>query len=496
MQSDLNAATSFNSTIYKLQIPTDKPELVDKGFLILEDWAHNHSFDDAEIDKERNVVLEEWRLGLGADDRMRRKYWPILLKGSRYADRIPIGKPDIIKNCTHQTLKQFYLDWYRPDLMAVIIVGDIDVNTTEQKIKEHFAGIQNPVNERAAVDYNIPDNKDPLIAIATDKEATNSSISVYFKHNKIKEKTIGDYRNSLVRELFTEMLNKRFQEIAKKSTSPFIYAYAGYGGFLAKTTDVYILGSAAKENMIDKSLQTLLRENERVLKFGFTQTELDRAKADMQSRFEETEKEMDKTESSSFVGEYVSNFTSDEPIPGIKNELKYVLASLPTIKLDEFNQLAKYFITDNNICVTITAPDKEGVNVPTEADVLKILKDSKNDDVTAYVDKVSSSPLLETKPVGSKVVSKKVNDEFGYTELTFANGVKVVLKPTDFKNDQILFSAFCPGGTSVYPDNEILSAVFASTIIDQSGISKFDNTELEKKLSGKIVSVSPYISTY
>jgi zinc protease len=493
--ADLNAHTSFNETVYKLQIPSDKPELVDKGFLILEDWAHNLAFDDTEIDKERGVVREEWRLGLGADDRMSKKYFPILLKGSKYADRLPIGKIDIINNFKHATVKQFYYDWYRPDLMAVVVVGDFDVKTAEQKIKEHFAKMKNPVKERKAIDFEIPDNKEPLIAITTDKEATNSTVGIYFKHNKIKQTTIGDYRRFIVYNLFTQMLNKRYQEIGEKADAPYIYGYAGYGDFLAKTKEAYTLGAAAKENKIDKSLEVLLRENERVLRFGFTQTELDRVKADMESSYEAMEKEADKTETSSFVREYTSNFLTGEPIPGIKNERKYLLASLPTIKLDELNKLAKEFITDNNICVTITAPEKAGIKIPKEAEVLNIIKASKTEKVTAYIDKVSNSPLLENKPVGSKVISRKDNKDFGYTELTFANGVKAVLKPTDFKNDEILFSASSPGGTSLYPDKEIYSASFASSIIDQSGIGNFDNTELGKKLSGKIVSISPYISS-
>ena len=492
--AELNAHTSFNETVYNLQIPSDKTDLIDKGFLILEDWAHNLAFEDKEIDKERGVVREEWRLGLGADDRMSKKYFPVLLKGSRYADRMPIGKIDIIMNCKHETLKQFYYDWYRPDLMAVVVVGDIDVNVAEQKIKEHFAQIKNPAIERKVVDYDIPDNKEPLIAITTDKEATGSSVSIFYKHNKIKQKTIGDYRDFLVRNLFSEMLNKRFQEIADKSDCPFIYGYAGYGDFLAKTKDTYMLSAGPKDNMIDKSLQVLLQEDQKVLKFGFTQTELDRTKNDMQSMYEQMEKEIDKTESSSFIREYTSNFLTGESMPGMKNEHKYLQASFPTITLDEVNKLAKEFITDDNICVTVTAPEKEGVKVPTETDILNIIKASKTTDVTAYIDKVSSSPLLEEKPAGTKVVSSKEFKEFGYTELTFGNGVKAILKPTDFKNDEILFSAYSPGGTSLYSDNQIMSAMFTSTVMDQSGIGKFDNTELEKKLSGKIVGLSPYIS--
>lgn len=492
--AELNAHTAFNETVYKLQVPSDKSDLVDKGFLVLEDWAHNLSFDDAEIDKERGVITEEWRLGLGAEDRMSKIYLPILLKGSRYGERLPIGKIDIIKNFKHETLRQYYADWYRPDLMAVVVVGDIDVKAAEQKIKEHFAQMKNPAKERPSVDFDIPGNKEPLISITTDKEATNSNVQIFFKHNKEKETLINDYRTFLVNNLFTDMLNKRFQEIADKSDAPFIIGYSYYGDFLAKTKDAYTLTAAAKENQINKSLELLLKENERVRRFGFTQTELDRSKDEMQSMYQTMAKEADKTESSSFVREYVSNFLTGEPIPGMKNELKYLEAAFPTISLNEVNGLAKKFITQENIGIVVTAPLKDGVKVPTEAEVLNIVKSASTTDITAYVDKVSNVPLLETKPAGSKVVSAKENKEFGYTELTFANGVKAVLKSTDFKNDQILFSAYSPGGNSLFPDKDIMSAMFASTIVDESGIATFDKTELSKKLAGKIVSISPYIS--
>jgi zinc protease len=239
--AELNAHTAFNETVYKLQVPTDKPELVEKGFLVLEDWAHNLSFDDNEIDKERGVITEEWRLGLGADDRMRKTYLPILLKGSRYASRLPIGEIDIIKNFKHETLRQYYRDWYRPNLMAVVVVGDIDVNVAEQKIKQHFSGLKNPLKERPAEEYDIPDNAEPLIAIASDAEATNSYVQVLYKRNKLTETTIGDYRSLLLHYLFTSMLNKRFEEIINKPEAPFIYAGANYSPFLANTKDAFSL---------------------------------------------------------------------------------------------------------------------------------------------------------------------------------------------------------------------------------------------------------------
>ena len=492
--ADLNAETTFDKTVYKLQLPSDNKEIVDKGFFVLEDWAHNLAFNDSLIEKERNVITEEWRLGLGAQDRMRKQYLPVMLKGSRYAERLPIGKMDIVQKCKHETLKKYYHDWYRPDLIAVVIVGDIDVNLAEQKIKEHFDSMKNPDNERPSVDFDIPDNQDPLISICTDKEATNSVVQFYFKHAKLQQKLIKDYRKYLLYNLFTSMLNERFDEITQKPDSPFIYAGSGYGSFLAKTKDAYTLSSAAKENQINKTIETVIVENERVKKFGFTQTELDRAKDNFLSWYSTAEKEADKTESQSFVNEYIENFLSNEPIPGIKNELKYVKDMLPKITLTEIDKLIDKMITDENEAIVITAPDKDGIKVPKESEVLDIIKSAKAEDISIYIDKVSDSPLIEGSPTGSKIVSAKENKDFGYTELTFANGVKAVLKPTDFKNDEILFSAYSLGGTSLYPDKDICSATYASIVVNECGISKFDKTELGKKLSGKIVSVSPYIT--
>ncbi len=491
--ADINAYTSFDETVYMLQIPTDNKETFQKGMQIIEDWAHNVTFDNKEIDKERGVITEEWRLGLGADDRMRKKYFPVIFKDSRYADRMPIGDINIIKNFAYDTIKSFYRDWYRPNLQAVAVVGDIDVKEVEAMIKQMFGPIQNPANQRQRVVYEVPDNKEPLISICSDKEATNSMALLLYKHKAKTVYTVDDYKHYLEAQLYNEMLSARFKEISDKSDAPFIQAGSDYSNFLARTTDAYELYAVPKENQIEKSIEILLAENERVKQFGFTATELERFKEQMLTDYDKAAKEFDKTESSKLVNEYVRNFLSKDPMPGVKIENKLAKKLIPEIKIEDINALAKKWITDENMAIVVTAPEKEGIKIPTEKEIKDIIAKSKKLQLTPYVDKFKAEPLVTAELSGSKVVKKTVNTELGYTELTFGNGVQAIIKKTDFKNDEIQISAYSLGGTSLYPDKDFVSAFFAGSVINESGIGNFDNTELEKKLKGKDIELVPYI---
>lgn len=491
--AELNAYTSFDQTIYMLKVPTDSIEWINRGFQVIEDWAHQVTLDNAEIDKERGVIVEEWRLGLGADDRMQAKYIPVILKGSKYAERLPIGKIDIIKSFPHDTLRAFYKSWYRPDLMAVVIVGDIDPTLAEQKVKEYLGRIPKAVNPPARTEVPVPGNKEPLISVVTDKEASGYDVSVFFKHTKSDNITYTDYRNSLIRTLFTGMLNNRLQEIAQKPDSPFLYAGTGYGPFIGRSVDVYSLSAAAKENQIENSLSVVLTENERVRQGGFTATELDREKKDLLSNYETMAREADKTESSSYADEYIRNYMTKECIPGIQKEYEIAKNWLPGITLDEINKMGRQWTTDENMAVLITAQEKEGDKVPAEAQVEEIIKSVKSKTYAAYIDKVSDAPLLTSLPVPSAVTRREADLKSGYTVLTFGNGVRILLKPTDFKNDEIVLSAFSPGGTSIYPDSDIMSANLATAIVSQSGLGDYDFTGLQKKLSGNTARLSPYI---
>jgi zinc protease len=491
--AELNASTSFDQTVYMLKVPTDSILWINRGFQVVEDWAHQVSLDDVEIDKERGVITEEWRLGLGADDRMMAKYIPVILKGSKYAERLPIGKIDIIKSFPYDTLRAFYKSWYRPDLMAVVIVGDIDPALAESKVKEYFGRIPKAVNPPARIEMPVPDNIEPLISVVTDKEASGFDATIFFKHPKSDNITYGDYRNSLIRTLYTGMLNNRLQEIAHKPDAPFLYAGTGYGPFIGRSVDVYSLTAGAKENQIGNSIDVLLTENERVRQFGFTATELEREKKDLLSNYEKAAKEADKTESGSYADEYVSSFLNRECIPGIQREYEITKGYLPDITLEEINKMGKSWTTDENMVAMITAQEKQGIKVPTVEEVKDIIKAVKSKKITAYVDTVSDLPLLAAVPVATTVVKRTEDKKFGYTELTFGNGVHMILKPTDFKNDEIVLSAYSPGGTSLYPDSDIMSANLATSIITQGGLGDYDYTGLQKKLSGNTARLSPYI---
>ncbi len=491
--AELNAGTSFDQTVYMLKVPTDKEEWINRGFQILEDWAHQVSMESAEIDKERGVIVEEWRLGLGADDRMMLKYLPVILKGSRYAERLPIGKVEVIKSFPYDTLRAFYKTWYRPDLMAVVIVGDIDPSLAEKKVKEYFGRIPKAVNPKKRIEFPVPDNVEPLISVVTDKEAPGYNAIIGFKHPKSDNITFTDYRNQLMRSLYTGMLNNRLQEITQKPDAPFMYAAAEYGPFIGRSIDAYMLQVGAKENQIDKSLEVVLVENERVRKYGFTTTELEREKKSILARYETMAKESDKTQSAQYADEYVRNYLDQECIPGIQKEFDITKEFMPGITLDEINKLGEKWITEENMFGLVMAPQKEGVNVPTESQILNIIKSVKARQITAYKDNVTDAPILAEKPVGTKVIDRKENKDFVFTELSFGNGVRMILKTTDYKNDEILLSAYSLGGTSLYPDNDIMSATFATSIINQSGLGDFDFINLQKKLSGNTAKLNPYI---
>jgi zinc protease len=491
--AELNAYTSFDETIYMLKVPTDKMEWINRGFQVLEDWAHQVSMEDIEIEKERGVIVEEWRLGLGANDRMRQKYFPVIFKNSKYADRLPIGKVEVIKTFPYDTLRSFYKTWYRPDLMAVVVVGDLEPKLAEEKIREYFGRIPKAINPQPRIETPIPGNKEPLISVVTDKEASGFSATILYKLPVEKSISFADYRSVLTRSLYTSMLSRRLQEIGQKPDAPFLYAGAGYGPYIGRTIDVYSLSVSAKENQIEKSLEVILTENARVRQFGFTATELEREKKSMLSMYENAAKESDKTQSASYADEFVRNFLTQECIPGIQKEFSMVKEFMPGITLDEINKLGLKWIADENMIGLVTAQQKEGIKVPTESQILDIIKSIKNQTITAYKDNVSDAPILSEQPKASKVVNRIEDKDFGFTELTFENGVRMILKPTDFKNDEILLSAYSPGGTSLYPDNDIMSATFATSIITQSGLGDFDVINLQKKLSGNTAKLNPYI---
>ncbi|MDD3700220.1 MAG: insulinase family protein [Bacteroidales bacterium] len=490
--ADLNAYTSFDETVYMLQLPTDRQGLIDTAFMVLENWAHLLSFDGEEIEKERGVIREEWRLGLGADDRMRKEYFPVILKGSRYAERLPIGTLGVIDTAAHQSLRNFYKDWYRPDLQAVIVVGDMDMNLAEQKIKEHFAHIQNPADKRKREQFGVPDNNEPLIAIATDKEATSTSLSLMYKHPKEETKTYADYRRNITHGLYSGMIINRLQEFNKKPESPFIYAYTYYGGFMGRAVNAYSSSAGVKENRVQDAIAALIQENERVKQHGFTQPELERQKLQLITRLEKQQKEQDKTNSSSFVRHYINHFLQEAPFLAIDQELEITKEMLEDIQLEEINALAHKWITDKNMLVVITAPEREEVVLPDADEVMRIITVAKSENLEPWIDTFVDHPLFDKKLREADIIHQSTDTEIGIEEFQLDNGIRVVIKPTDFKNDEILLTAFGSGGTSVFDDNQVVATAFMTRAVDASGIGDFSSTDLKKKLTGKVVNVQPF----
>lgn len=492
--NDLNAYTSFDETVYMLKVPTDQPELINKGFQILEDWANNVSFDNSEIDKERGVILEERRLGLGAEDRMRKKSFPVIFKGSKYADRVPIGTKEVLENFKYETLKDFYKTWYRPDLISVVAVGNMEIPEMEKKVTEHFGKISPLPNPRKRDVFDLPDNIEPLISIETDPEATSSILYFFYKHPVKYVKTVGDYKEKLMNELFSGMLQDRYEEIGQKPDAPFIYSGSSYGRFLARTKDAFMNFAMSKENQIDKCFKIMLTENERVKRFGFTKSEFERQKSNILTNYEINAKEYDKMESGNLAMEYVYNYLEGNPVPGAKQEFELVKSLLPEIEIEKINALAKKWITDNNMVILVMAPQKEGIKVPDAATLLNVIKNVRNEEIEPYTESLSEEPLVDELSEGCGITGTKQISELDVTEIDFNNGIKIVLKKTDFKNNEIKISAFQNGGSSLIDNENYISAMFASGIAEESGVSKFNKTDLKKKLAGKDVSISPVIS--
>ncbi len=491
--ADINAYTSFDETVYELPIPSDKPELLKSGLEIMRDWAHEALLDPGEIDKERGVVLEEKRLGKGAGERMRRQYWPVILNNSRYAERIPIGLDTVLDNFKRPVIARFYNDWYRPDLQAIVVVGDINVDQVEATIKQEFANLKNPVHERVRIKYTVPlTGKNEFMAV-TDKEMTSTQAEIIIKHKAPELKTVADYRASLVQNLFNQMLSGRYAELLRKADPPFINGGAGISGFMGGL-DAYDASVTAKPGELEKGLKAVWRETVRLERFGFTTTELERAKTAYMNNLESALKEKGKTNSSSYVGEYQAYFLKEEASPGIEKEYQLTKDAMPGITLTDVNSLTKTYITSTNRDLLVLAPEKDKSVLPDEATVNSWLKTVEAETLTPYNDEVSTQPLLSAVPAPGTIRSEEQNKAFNITTIILSNGVKVLLKPTDFKNDQVIFSGFASGGTSLYNDADYQSAANAAGIISANGIGNYNTGELSKYLEGKQVSVRPYIT--
>ncbi len=491
--ADLNAYTSFDETVYILPVPLSDTGNLRKGLTVLQDWAGGLAFDNDQIDGERSVVLEESRLGKGAEDRMFRKIYPIQYAGSKYAERLPIGKDEIIKNAKYDVVKRFYKEWYRPNLMAVIVVGDIDPVKIESLIKEYFGGLKNPASPRPRPEIKVPARTTSDAIVVTDKEATNYFVQLDYPAMPGKTAiTTGDYRQDLVKNLFTNLINQRLNELVQSANPPFIYGYAGFSGF-GRGYENFTGFAVAGNSGPDTALVALIQEIERVKKFGFSEAELERAKKQSLAGFEQQYNNRDKTPSESFAAEYIRNFLTRETIPGIAKEFEYYKQMLPGIKLEEVNAIAKPLQQDKNIFVSLQGPAESKYMLPDNKTLLANAVLAMKAPVTPREEKAIAAELIKNKPQPGAIVSEQKNGLLDVTELTFANGVKVILKHTDFKADEVIMTSFHKGGTSLYNAADKYSASNASTIVQQMGIGSFSPSDLTKFMAGKTASASPRI---
>ncbi len=490
--ADLNAQTGFDETIYILPIPTEKKENVEKGFQILEDWASTVAFDPTEIDKERGIVLEESRQGKGADDRIFRKVYPKLFEGSKYANRLPIGQEEILKTFKPDAIKRFYSDWYRPSNMAVIVVGDIEPTEAESLIKKHFEKLKNAPKPKARALAELPQRKGSEGLVATDKEATNHMVSIYYSSVKTKEDaTVGDYRQLIVRRLFSSMMSQRMQELTQQANPPFLFGGNTIGGFVRGYEGYQSYAYLTKEGP-EPAINALVQEGLRIKQFGFTAAELDRTKKMIMKGMERAFNERDKTESANFVDEYIENFLEKETMPGIENEFNYYKAFIEGITLEEVNAYAAKNIPESTApkLVLLTGPENSDFAMPSNEQLLALAEKAANSEIKAYEEKAVASALLEKQPTAGTIKGEKENKEVGFTEVSFSNGVKVILKPTDFKNDQVLIAGTRFGGQHIYSPVERTNVEFASALVGQMGVGSFSPTDLRKFLAGKSVSVN------
>ncbi len=493
--ADANASTSFDETVYLLEVPTDRDTLLDRGLTALADFAGGATLTDAEIEKERGVVLEEWRLGRGAGERIARRHLPVLYRGSRYAERLPIGLPEVIEKGPAARLRDFYRDWYTPDRMAVIAVGDIDPARMDSLIHVHFGGLARPPAPRATPRFDVPPQAGTLISIATDPEATGSRIALVYKGPREPEVTAGDYRRDMVVQLYSTMLNLRFSDIARRADPPFLGAY-GNRSPIARTAEAWQLGASVKDGGIETGLAALLEEAARVRRHGFLASELERAKERLRVGIERAYAERDKSESDSFADEYVANALSGEPAPGIETEYALSRSLLAGITLEEVNALTPALMRDDGRVVLVSAPARAGVAVPTEAALRATLERADSLAPAAWVDSTAKTPLMTVRPRPGTVKARLKVAEIGATVLTLSNGVKVWLKPTDFKADEILFSAFAPGGLSVADSADFTTAWMISGVLREAGLGGKRATELQKLLAGRVAGAGASYGLY
>jgi zinc protease len=484
--SQANAGTGFDQTVYRLTIPTDTTAIVEKAFQVLEDWSRWINMETEEIENERGVIVEEWRLGLGAGERIFNKQLPVLLKDSRYALRLPIGNKDSLRTFKPDAARRFYRDWYRPDLMAVVAVGDFDPKWIRSLIEQHFAAMPRVEHPRPRTVFPVPDHVETLYSIESDPEKTGTDITLYFKSDPPPEKTLADYRRDLILRLHQDMFRQRLVELSQKPDPPVLGSMLR-DGRLVRSKDYYFLASSVKEAGLDRGLEALLTEVERVKKHGFIEPELGRVK-ERWIRVSQWSDQREKVKSDTYAGQCVENFLNGEPIvsPAAQRDLYEKL--MPGISLEEVNELSGRWFGSGNCVILVSAPEKEGLSLPTEDALRAVFARVEQAPVEPYTEAQMERPLLAQTPRPGTIVKELKRPAVGITEWTLSNGARVILKPSDFDRERIFFSAFSPGGLSLVSNDSFRSAAYAQSVIQECGVGDFGREDLKKKLMGTLAS--------
>ena len=499
---NLNAYTAIDETVYMVtNVQTDLPGLVDTCLLILHDWSSFIALEEEEIDNERGVILEEERTTGGANRRVWETLLPKMYPGSPYGERLPIGTKEVIANFSYQELRDYYNKWYRPDLQGIIVVGDIDVDAIEARIKEMFADIPAPVNPAERTIFPIADNAEPIVAVASDPELTSTSLQIFYKHDVTPDayKQTPDYwMSQYVLNLISQMQINRLEELTQKPNPPFVGGYSYFGDYYLAPTKAAWTSMAVPKDIasIEEAMTALVTENKRMQQFGFTASEYERAKADFMKRVESAYNERNNTENEKHVDACVEHFLHNEPMMDIETEYQLYQQVIPNLPLEAINQFAAQLIREDNLVITLTAPQKEGETIPTEEELLAMYNNAMTIEVEAYEEEVFDGPMIAKLPKAGKVKKESYNETFGTTEWILSNGMKVIFKQTTFKDDEIRMSAYSEGGLSALPQDDPYTLQNLNDLITLGGVGEFSAIDLPKVLAGKKASVYPGIYTY
>ena len=498
---NLNAYTSIDETVYRISsVPTERIGVQDSCLMILCDWADGLLLDGKEIDEERAVIHEEWRSQTPPNMRIIEKLLPKMYPDSRYGYRLPIGTMDVVDNFPHQALRNYYEKWYRPDLQGIVVVGDIDVNRIEGKIKEMFSKIEKPVNPAERVYYPVADNEKPIVAFGSDKEQSNYIAQLMFKYDALPDSlkgTMADITTEYLLDMAQMMLQIRLNELGQKSDAPFAVAAANHGEFLmAKTKQAFQLVMIPKGNSFDEGLKAIYREALRAKRGGFTATEYARCRTEYLSQLEKAYNNRNNQENKTLAESYVRNFIDKKPIPGIETEYQMMNMIVNQIPVEAVNQVFSQIISDKNLVILGMMPERDGESCPKDENVIALLGQVEAENITPYVDNVKNEPLVSELPAAGKVVKENTLSDFGAKEWILSNGAKVILKKTDFKADEISLMAVAKGGTSVYGNDKVADMLFMPAVLEQHGLGNFTNSDLSKLLAGKQVSLNITLDDY